>query len=304
MKLNLLPSSVSREGSSKAAIGIAAVIALAGIAASLVMVLSSRAELQAAQDRAEALEPRAAEALTVSRRADDIIQAAAPLDRNIQLARQMSEHNRVYTDLYDEVLDYIPSFFRVRTISAQPLQEGVAQVNISGNLQTFQQYADIVIALTRMPGVVSVTRSNFQIRDQFVPPLTIDDQVGQPIRPGEANLPSDPLQRLDAMIARAAAQPRGFQNVSNFGSTTTVDRGALPDWSEIGLTLVVLNHDLRVPDARATLANAGTAGTPGGFGGGPGGGFGGPGGGPPGGLPPGAGAGFGGLAPDAEFEDR
>ena len=63
--------------------------------------------------------------------------------------------------------------------------------------------------------------------------------------------------RLAALMARAAAEPSGFQNVSNFG-TEAESYGPMPDWSAISVT-VTMAEDIQPPDPQATIMQAGPA---------------------------------------------
>ncbi|MCW5937830.1 MAG: hypothetical protein KIT11_11055 [Fimbriimonadaceae bacterium] len=290
MKLNLLPTHVSKEGATRTAVIIAAVMSLAAIAGAAFMVVYSNQQLNQAKAIAEGLKPKAEQAVTTAKRADEIRANAVVITRNLNLAREMQAHNNVYPDLYRQVLQYVPSFYRVTSLTASPLNESQASVTITGVLQTYQQYADVMLALLRMPDVVNVTRAGYAIVSPSVPALNEQDQDGRSVNPGQTNLPSDPWERLQAKIAAAEAAPRGFLNVSGFG-TATVDRGAMPDWSTVTLN-VILNKNIQTPEPRTTLAQQGGASAPAPGGATAGGGRA-PGAGAPVAPPPGAGGGTG-----------
>lgn len=295
MKLNLLPTEVSKAGAAKAMWFVAGLIALAGVLASVGLSVVSAGNLATAKADAESKMAAAVNAAATAAQAETQMQAASVIIRNQALAEAMDAHNSKYVDLYRDVFRYVPSYFRLTSIQAQPVAEGQTAVTLTGQLETFRQYADLAVAMWKVPDVLNVTRQGYTVVDPVVPSLTETDQAGTAVRPGEAPLPSDPLERLDAMIARAASEPRGFQNVGGFGTADTIQpRGPLPNWSTVTISLV-LGRDLRTPDPRATIGGAagGGAAVPGGGFGAPPMGFGGRPAGPPPGFGPGGGIGRG-----------
>ncbi|MCX7800867.1 MAG: hypothetical protein N2109_11055 [Fimbriimonadales bacterium] len=290
MKLNLLPPYVSKGKQSKVAIVLMLLILLASIAASLGMMFVSKQAYEREKARADALEKPANDVVALSKLADTITASAQTVVLNVELAKAMQEHCSAYPDFYDSVRRYIPAFFRVTSMSASPMDAETVTLTLSGVIKSQEEYANLMLALNRIPDVRSVSRSGFQLVETYVPNLTQTDQTGRPIRQGEQPLPDDPLDRLQALIARGSTASGGYLGVGNFGSGEPGLRGAMPDWSQITVT-VVMPGKLQAPDVRATLANAarassstGTTGSmPTGMGG-----FGPPGGmgsfGPPGGL--------------------
>lgn len=206
--------------------------------------------------------PKVERVMGQSDMADIVIAKATIIDRNLKLVRAMNEHNTDFTDLYRDVVEYIPSFYRINSLAAVSNGEVGATVTMSGVLQTSQQYADLMVALYRIPNINSVSRVGFTASDPYVPSIIESDQFGTPINPGEANLPSDPEQRMAAMIQRASGSTSGFQNVSNFGSEVN-PKGPMPGWSVVTVTLVIGNVDIRTPNPKATIdqQTAGGAGT-------------------------------------------
>lgn len=257
MKLNLLPTHVSKEGQSKIAGISSAVLALASIGAGIVAVGYSSDQLAKAKARVAEVQPAYEAAMATSKRADEIMASSIVIDRNVKLANAMMEHNKVYPDLYREVLSYVPSFFRVNSIAAAPANESTCTVTMTGVLQTYQQYADIMLAMLRIPGATNVTRAGFTDVRKNVPALNENDQIGLPVKPGEPNLPSDPLRRLDDMIARAGQAPTGYLNANGFGSNAP-QKGAMPDWSQVTIT-VTLARNIMTPLPMATLKAQGGA---------------------------------------------
>lgn len=267
MKLNLLPTYVSKEGQIRSVLIGSAVMTLAAIGASLFLILSSRGELARQKERVEELRPAAERAVEVAKQADTIIASATGIDRNLKLAEAMSKHNSTYLELYREVLGYVPPFYRVTRIQATPVDDKTCNVQLTGVLGTFQQYADLMLALYRIEGAQRVSRSGFQVTDRYVPGLNLQDQIGLPIRPGEARLPSDPLARLDALVQRSGGATGAFEGAGGFGSAAPGQRGAMPGYSvvTVGVVLqtvadasgkVVKNRDIRTPNPRATIAAA------------------------------------------------
>jgi len=259
MKLNLLPTYVSKEGQSRTAWVISGLVAAASIAAAVFLISSSAKRLQDAKERVTQWEQKAADALATGKKADEIIARATTVDRNLKLAAAMNEHNSVYPNLYGEVMRYVPPFYRVTSMSATPNGATSCTVTLTGQIKSFQQYADVVLALLRIPDAVNVSRAGYSLQDQVVPGLNEQDQIGTPIKPGETNLPSDPMERMNELIARAGSEPTGFQDVSGFGTEAPV-KGPMPGWSTVTLN-IVLNRNIQTPNPMATL-RAGLAGAP------------------------------------------
>jgi hypothetical protein len=252
MKLNLLPTYVSKEKQSKAAWVISILIVLVAVAASLIMITTSNKALADAKAEADAIKPKADEAVAIANQADVIIAKAAPIITNTNLAQTMLKHNTVYPDLYDTIRPYVPSFFRVTTMAATPNGPDSTTVALTGVLKSYQQYADLMVALLRIPDAATVSRTGFQNIDPIIPAITAADQVGRPHRPGEAPIPDDPLQRLAQKQASGSVQ--GFSNQGNFGSPDhTISRGAMPGYSLVTVS-VVIRKNIQTPVPKSTLA--------------------------------------------------
>jgi len=260
MKLNLLPTYVSKEGQSRTAWAISGLLALASIAAAVFLISSSSARLKKANEEVALWEQKAADALATGKKADEIIAKATTVDRNLKLATAMNEHNAVYPNLYGEVMRYVPAFYRVTSMSAAPSGANACTVTLTGQMKSFQQYADVVLALLRIPDAVNVSRAGYSLDDQIIPPLNELDQYGRPIKPGETNLPSDPMERMNEMIARASSEPTGFQDVNGFGTENPV-KGPMPGWSTVTVQ-ITLARNIQTPNPMATL-RSGLAGAPG-----------------------------------------
>jgi hypothetical protein len=262
MKLNLLPKHVAKSQGSRAAFIVMWIIIGAFAAVTFLLIKSGQQQLADARAPIEERRAIVARAMGNSAMADTIIAEMTNIDRNIKLTDAMLSHNSAHTDLYREVMGYIPSYYRITSISAAPGGPEACTVNMQGVLKTHKQYADLVLALYRMPGVTSVTRGGYSLVDPRVPALNESDQLGTAIKPGEANLPSDPEARMAALIQRAQ-QPTGFQNVNNFGTENSF-KGAMPDWSTVTVTMTVSGKNITTPDPRGTLLQGGTGGAQGG----------------------------------------
>lgn len=260
MKLNLLPTSVSKAGAATGMWIVAAILAVVGILGCLGLIGMSQQALASAKSDAESKMKAAADAKATADQADAQIATAAVINRNQKLSEAMIAHNSKYVDLYSKVLGHVPAYYRLDSIAATP-NGPQTTVTLTGYIETFRQYADLSIALWKIPGVLSVSRAGYTVTDPVVQNLSELDQVGSAVKPGETALPSDPLERLDAMIARAGSAPRGYLNQGNFGSNTVTARGAMPGYSPVTMT-VVLSDNVQTPDPRATIAAAGGAGTP------------------------------------------
>ncbi|MBX3111870.1 MAG: hypothetical protein KF857_07660 [Fimbriimonadaceae bacterium] len=303
MKLNLLPTHVATQSKAPVFAGIGAVAAVAAIAGAVFLKVASEADLRAAKEDLASSKQAAADALATANHADEIAKKGEVINSNLMLAKAMSKHNSTYVDLYEQVMQYIPDFYRVTSMTAQPAGENAATVTLVGHLKTFRQYADVAFAFWRVPGVTNVQRAGYQLDDPVRQPITETDQVGSVVKPGEQPLPSDPIDKLDALIARASAEQQGYLGVGGFGQEG-VTKESMPGWSTVTMVLT-MQKDIRTPDPRASLGGAGGGGTGGGIPGvgRPGGPFGPPGAGsfgpPSGSRPPGVPAPSGGGAPAA-----
>jgi len=256
MKLNLLPTTVSKGKQSKSAVIFSVLIALAGVGIGGFLSVSSQKALdQAKSDQAESVGPAQA-AYQKSADADTIIQSEKSVDliRNAMLADAMIKHNDVYPDLYEGLKPYIPSFFRINSLSAASSGAETSTITMVGTIDTFQQYADLMLAFSRYKGLVSISRSGFIDRRQIIPNINSVDTEGRARRQDEAPIPDDKLLRL--AYFQSQPQPGGYTGEGNFGSGEDNTRGAMPEASLITVTLTV-NKDLRVPEPRQTLSAGG-----------------------------------------------
>jgi uncharacterized protein (UPF0333 family) len=253
MKLNLLPTHVSKEAQTRTAVIVSVLIAVVSIGLAVFLVMSSSSALEQAKSDALTWEQPAKDAVTMAKRADEIISNATILDRNVRLAQEMNKHNAVYVRLYREVLSYVPSYFRVTSIAAAPNGPQNCTVTMTGVIGSFQQYADLMLALLRIPDATNVGRNGYQVEDPYVPNLIESDQIGTPIRPGAVRIPSDPLLRLEQIVSGIYATDTGYTGQGNFGTGLPGARGAAPGESQITVTVAINNRPLQTPNPRATM---------------------------------------------------
>ncbi|GIV01975.1 MAG: hypothetical protein KatS3mg015_0805 [Fimbriimonadales bacterium] len=160
MRLNLLPKATRKRLAGLPFLIAMIVLVILNFAAAWILKTNTSNELAALKEEQTLKEQEADKVRKTAARADEIVASAKIVLTNTALAHQIEEANVAYPDLYDELLEYIPSFFRVRSITASSSGEN-ATVVIQGYLKTFQQYSDMMIALLRFPGAQSVGRSGF-----------------------------------------------------------------------------------------------------------------------------------------------
>jgi len=253
MKLNLLPQTVVKRSSAPVFIILALLIVIAASAASAFLVVSSKAALEAAVKEREELLPGYANNAATAAQAEQVILQATNFDRNVKLVESAAKHNNVYPDLYDSLFPYIPAFYRIQSVNAVG-SGGQATVTLVGHIDTFQQYADLAIALWRIPGVISVQRAGYAPKLPAVLLLTPDRQKNVSVKAGEAPLPDDVQQRIEILKSQAAAVPTGYVGVGGFG-TDAVPKGDTLTSQTVTMT-VLLTRNLQVPVPSATLAAA------------------------------------------------
>ena len=254
MKLNLLPSSVSRGKQVKGAVFVSVLIALASIGMSVLMVTTSTKHLDIAKAKAQEMKVVVDQDVQIAAQAVTIMgdPQLANVVRQTNLAKAMNRHNFVYPKFYSELFPYIPNFFRVNSMSVTPANGNTVTLNLQGVIKDRYQYADLMLALLRIPGSTSVTRSGFTLENPRVTPLDLNDQDGRLIIPGEPVLPEDPIARVNAMINRGSVTH--YEGRGNFGGgNPNAPRGAMPGSSQINVS-VVMPKNLFAPNPRATLA--------------------------------------------------
>ncbi|HEY0868710.1 MAG TPA: hypothetical protein VGE01_15100, partial [Fimbriimonas sp.] len=198
MKLNLLPTYVTKGKATRTAVIVSIIVFLASVAAAIGMSWAA-SELLAQNKNAEAkMREKAQATVDTYAYAASITQdpTVTQVLRNTALAQAMIAHNAKYPNFYNKFTRYIPPFFRLTSIQAVPNDAETATVTMNGALRSYQQYADLMLLLMRYPGAVSVGRSGFQSTDPVVPPVSPSNPTGRPMKPGETPLPQDPLERL------------------------------------------------------------------------------------------------------------
>src|SRR4051812_46571244 len=120
MKLNLLPTYVGRGKQLVVSIVAGVLMILVCFGISFVMVKSAQTQLDDVTAQAKAYEDPVQKAIDYSNKVDQIVAPLHDLVRNINLANEMKAHNTVYPDFYDQVMPYIPNFYRVTSMQANP----------------------------------------------------------------------------------------------------------------------------------------------------------------------------------------
>lgn len=254
MKLNLLPTYVGRGRQLGVSIVISVLMVVASVGMAVTMKTNSEQQLAKVKEQAASYEKAVQEAAAFAAKAEGVIAPTRDIIRNINLAVAMNDHNKVYPDfydylLYDQTVPKIPSFFRITSIAAAPIDAQNVNVSMTGIIKTHQQYVDLMLALLRIPGAQTVTRSGFTPADPFTSGLSEGDQIGRTIKPNEAPLPTDPLERLDAMIARGRSTE--FEE-HGYGTLEPGERGPMPGYQVVTVTLRMPGN-LMTPNPRATL---------------------------------------------------
>lgn len=256
MKLNLLPSSVSKGGQLKVAMLLMGVMILVGAVLAVIMTVISQQQLSAAKADEAEWRPKADAAYARANQADDVIGQAKGIIVNSKLATAMEEHNSVYPKFYDSVIPFIPAFYRITVMNAAPTDETTVTLNLTGVLSGSQRYADLMIALMRIPGAISVGRSGFTSTDAEVPSLSAQDQLGRELKPGQSAVPEDLQQRLAYL--RSTGSTQTYIGIGGFGAADDAAKGVAPDSSLVSVT-VIMKGALQTPDPRGTLTGDGGA---------------------------------------------
>lgn len=253
MKLNLLPKIVDTTSKAKKAFVFSLVAVVASVLAAVWMITTSQSRLEAAQKRLEEVKPDYDAVVKIAADADAMISSGKvkQVALNAELAAAMKSYNDRYVDLYGYVMPYIPRFFRITSINATPIDDKTCTVTMTGTVRNAQEYADLMLALLRIPGSTSVGRTGFQNEDVIVPPLTEVDQVGRPRKESEAPIPDDAVARLDYFQNQQV--PSGYLNSGNFGITEAGTEKTVRPRESLITVSVVVPKDIRVPNPRGTI---------------------------------------------------
>jgi len=264
MKLNLLPTYVGKGKQLTVAIIFGVMLIAASFGVAMVMISNADTQLSKVKQQAATFDKPVQDAIDHANMAPKILAPLNDVVRNKNLAVAMLDHSKVYPDFYTGITPQIPNFFRVTNMQATPAPDGQnVTLRLVGVLKTKEQYRDLLLALLRMKGAQTVTRTAFTPKFTVLPGITENDQ--NPVAPpaDQPALPKDPIQKLNALIASGA--PRPFNPANGYGAGP-VEKGPMPNYQEITVTIALTGYHLLTPNPSATLGVAG--GTTGGRGGG------------------------------------
>ncbi|MCE9559384.1 MAG: hypothetical protein K8R88_10570 [Armatimonadetes bacterium] len=247
MKLNLLPNYVSKGASAKVWLGASVLFTALAIGGAVFMTVSSKAARDEAEVAAKDLEGKAAQVVVIAKQADTLGAASAPLTRNLSLAQSIEEYPYKVTGFYRTVQNYIPGFFRINQMSLTPVSETSCTLTLAGTINSYQQYADLMLALLRIPGAKTVTRAGYVLDRANLNGITETDTRPEKSRSSETPLPKDPVERIAALVSRASAETTGFTGAGNYASTPEVARQAIPNWQNITVTVELDNPVAAAP---------------------------------------------------------
>lgn len=259
MKLNLLPTYVGKGRQVFVAFFFGIVLTLVCAVISFQMIHSSKEQLDKAKEQSDSYDKPVAAAIAYAAAADNVAKPLGEIIRDTKLANAMMDHNDKYPIFYNHIFQYIPNFYRITSMQAVPESADRVTLTLTGVIKTHEQYAELMLAMLRIPGSGPVTRSGFTPTFPFVPNVTAQDPNPTTQQPNEPVLPKNPLSRLDALIAQGGVHQ--FKPTGNFGSGAPGERGPMPD-SQVVTMIVSLPGDLRTPDPRATLTVLGGGGGP------------------------------------------
>ena len=257
MKLNLLPHEESSDVLVRKAIfrGSLGMVG-AGLLAAFLIVFS-RSGAEDARGEVESLRPQAELAYRTASRADEIMKEAVFLTTDLGFAEAVHRQNLKAIDLFQEVMNYLPGFFRLTSLTAAAKGDQDTLVVLEGVVHSYQEYADLMLALLRMTNVLNVQRSKPEIKESPVPSLDKEDQIGIRVPSGSPRLPSDPFKRMEAMIARAS-KPKELEPEPKLPSAAAAQEyhqyvKLVPGDSVVKVEMLV-HQPFQVPNPRLTLA--------------------------------------------------
>ncbi len=258
MKLNLLPTSVSRGRNVGKAIVFSVLMSVFFIGLSFSMTVSSKNELEEARAKVNAERPPLEQTAAIAAEADKIVERATPFLRNINLIKAVDAHTTVYPDFYKSVMPLLPDFYRITTMRATPLNETAVNVAFNGVVKS-TQYNDLRFALLRIANATNLQISAVGSVDTIVPNLTPVDMTGRMRKRNEPVVPDDGMARLNQALAKGGVT--GFLGQGNFGSGNNLPRQAMPGFSVVNVSFIIPGH-LQAPNIRATLTQIGPAPAP------------------------------------------
>lgn len=259
MKLNLLPKTVDTSGRAKFAFVGGFLMFAGSLVAAFAMAKVSGDQLTKVNDKLAEIKPNYDKVVKVATEADTMMSAPEVKQAvvNASLAKAMLASSRIYPDFYDGVKTYIPAFFRITQMSANAVDDKTSTLNLTGTVKNAQEYADLMLALLRIPGATTVSRAGFQAEDVVVPALSEIDQQGRPRKESEAPIPDEPLDRLQYFTDQSV--PTGYLNSGNFGITEPGTTKTVRPGESLISVVVTVPKDLRVPNPRATITALGGA---------------------------------------------
>jgi len=259
VKLNLLPKTVDTSGRAKFAFVGGFLMFAGSLVAAFAMAKVSGDQLTKVNDKLAEIKPNYDKVVKVATEADTMMSAPEVKQAvvNASLAKAMLASSRIYPDFYDGVKTYIPAFFRITQMSANAVDDKTSTLNLTGTVKNAQEYADLMLALLRIPGATTVSRAGFQAEDVVVPALSEIDQQGRPRKESEAPIPDEPLERLQYFTDQSV--PTGYLNSGNFGITEPGTTKTVRPGESLISVVVTVPKDLRVPNPRATITALGGA---------------------------------------------
>lgn len=259
MKLNLLPKTVDTSGRAKFAFVGGFLMFAGSLVAAFAMAKVSGDQLTKVNEKLAEIKPNYDKVVKVATEADTMMSAPEVKQAvvNASLAKAMLASSRIYPDFYDGVKTYIPAFFRITQMSANAVDDKTSTLNLTGTVKNAQEYADLMLALLRIPGATTVSRAGFQAEDVVVPALSEIDQQGRPRKESEAPIPDEPLERLQYFTDQSV--PTGYLNSGNFGITEPGTTKTVRPGESLISVVVTVPKDLRVPNPRATITALGGA---------------------------------------------
>lgn len=250
MKLNLLPTYVSKGAKAKGVMVASILFLVLSVLGCVGLIVTSKGARDAARTAMDEARPAADAAVRKAKEAEAIAAKGAELRRNVDLADSFEKHNLKYTEFYSAVRPYIPPYFRVNRMQVTPIDEKSCQLQLRGVLQSNQQYADIALAMLRIPGALNVSREGFSVNDLFLPGVTESDQRPLPHLVNSGRVPPLPASgpnlgpdaRLAYLIAEASANtPTGFTGTGGFGDASTTLRTAMKGFSDVTINVLITN---------------------------------------------------------------
>ncbi len=262
MRLNLLPTTVKKGPQARTATFVSVLIVLVCIAGAAFMIMDSGNQVTYAKNADAKEQPGYNENDALQKDTVKVLADSGDVLRNVNLYEAMDKHTDEYPKLYNFVKQYIPNFYRLTSLTAESAGPESSTITMVGVIGSFQDYADLMLALLRIPQpygpVVSIGRSGFQHTEAFVPPVDETDKLGRVRKPGSNPVPDDPLKRLEYYINQGSTTQLGYQALANYGSGQPGARGPRVGESLVTIRMVV-PYNLQTPDPRATLSLFGSA---------------------------------------------